>query len=190
MIQRDTPRKAPRIGGPYIRVPAGEPFGDLVLMVPIDSEARRILQIYGAAQAVAEMAGRRLGAAQAALADAPERTPELAASAREAADLYLQARHELEAAAGYLVLRMWADPVWQLEARTEYDDGAFAAEEEPALAAGWAAVEELHRELEAGAVFCNAAASALHQRLIPNPSAAEVKKDADFSAAPTEPESG
>ena len=190
MIERDTPRKTPRIGGPYIRVPAGEPFGDVVLMVPIDSEARRIWQIYGSAQAVADMAGKRLNAAQAALAEAPERTAELAAAAREAADMYLLARHELEAAAGYLVLRLWADPVWQLEARAGYDDGAFAAEEEPALAAGWAAVEELHRELENAATFCNAAALALIQRLAPNPTAAEVKRDADFSAAPTEPASG
>lgn len=201
MIRREVPRPEPRQGGPYTRLDFGGEVGVIVLRIPIDSDARRAMAYYSEAlaaylpcqHAVTVAVGRAQAAERARAAAAPddvEATEAVTRELREVEAERLEALAGVEAAAGYLLLRAWADPVWELETEPRYLAHEFAGAEDPAGAAGRAVALEVHDVADNSAAVFRAVANWFHEKLHPNPSPAEVKREVDFSDPPTDTKSG
>ena len=194
MIRREVQRPEPRQGGPYTRLDFGGEVGVVVLRIPIDSDARRAMAYYRESiaayvpceQAVTSTVER----ARAVAPDDVEATEAVTRELREAEADRLEALAGVEAAAGYLLLRAWADPVWALETEPRYLAHEFAGAEDPAGAAGRAVALEVHDVADNSAAVFRAVGNWYHEKLHPNPSPAEVKKDVDFSDPPTDTKSG
>jgi hypothetical protein len=111
MIKHDTPRSTPGKGYPWIQVKIG---GDVLhFRIPGISLARKTATYYGAVAAAVSVASKRLDA----LKESDDPTREDIQAATDAA---YEASGELNAALGFVLLTMWADPVYELRARTAW----------------------------------------------------------------------